>query len=39
MNRSDLFISRVNVGFIYMVASNYRLKAKAKTPAGKSKEV
>jgi hypothetical protein len=39
MNRSDLFIGRVKVGFMYVVASSCRLKGKAKTSAGKAEEL
>ncbi|AEN90814.1 hypothetical protein BMWSH_3933 [Priestia megaterium WSH-002] len=39
MNRSDFFIGRVNAGFMYVLASNCRLKDKVKTPGGKAEEV
>jgi len=36
LTRSDFFMSRMNVGFMYVVASSGWLEDKTKTPAGKA---
>jgi len=37
--RSDFFMAMVNVDFVYSAASSCWLEGKAKTPAGKAKQV